>query len=298
MSVRTPPVREPAAVGTRPFAWPWAVVALLVAVIWAPTTLWMVDRWSEDGGYYLHGFAVPPAAIWLAWRRRDLWTPGDASGRVGAWSFLVLGALIQCAAVLLDVHVVSAVGLVVCLHAIVLLVGGRSGLRAALPGLTFLWFMVPLPMAAVAQANLELKLAAAEVAVQAARALGLIVVRDGATIALPGGITLLVGTVCSGLRFMVSLTALGALVAFLSDLSRPRRVLLFALALPVAFLSNVLRILGLVLITAQWGAGSTRGMVHDVSGGLVFAVSLAALFGLERLLQPRRAAAEPHEVES
>lgn len=268
----------------------WAAVLCAVGTTWWGTGAWMVERWAEEDGYYLHGFLVPPAALWLAWRGRSGVAPGDRSGRVTAFAFLLVGALLQCAAALLEVHVVSAVALVLVLHGLVTLAWGRSGLRAFLPGLAFLWFMVPLPMAAVAQANLQLKLAAAELAVQGSRALGLVVVRDGATIALEGGTTLLVGTVCSGLRFLVSLTALGALVALVSDLSARRRWVLFGLSVPVAFLANVLRILALVLITAVWGQGATRGTVHDVSGVLVFVVSLAALFGLERLLQGSRKA--------
>ena len=284
MSARSVPASRPAAP-----SWPGpTLVGLLVLAIWSGTLAWMAGRWSEENGYFLHGFAVPPAAAWLAWyRRRDArWGEASQGGRhvpIGLALF-GLASLIQAPSALLEIHFTSAVALVVAVMGFVLLFGGPSAFRTWLPALLFLGFMVPLPLAAVARANLELKLLAAGAALGPARALGVVVVRDGASLALEGGDVLVVGTVCSGLRFLVSLTALGAFVALASQLPFVRRLVLFLCAFPIAFAANVLRIIALVLVADARGAAAVEGTVHDVSGWLLFAVALGALLGLESLL--------------
>ncbi len=275
---------------------PWLVVIIVVvAVIWGPTFSWMVDRWSEDGGYYLHGFAIPPAATWLAWQRRHEAQWGSGGGAGAGLALIVLGGLAQVPSALLEIHFTSACGLLLVVAGLVLAGGGRAAFKAWLPALLLAGFMVPLPLAAVASANLELKLLAAGTALELARSLGVIVVRDGASLVLTGGDVLVVGTVCSGLRFLVSLTALGAFIALASRLPARRRAILFALSVPVAFACNVLRILALVVVADHWGAGATTGWIHDVSGWLLFAAALAAVFGLETLLGRGLPAGAPPE---
>ena len=244
----------------------------------------MVERWSEEEGYYLHGFAVPPAALWLAWRRREIARePGPRATGAGL-ALLVAATLLQVPAALLEIHFVSGAALLLAVTGLVLALGGRPALRAYLPALLLLPFMVPMPLAAVARANLELKMLAAGAALELARSLGVVVVRDGAALVLEGGRVLVVGTVCSGLRFVVSLTALGAFVALASPLPVRRRVALFLLSLPVGLVGNVLRILVLVVVADRAGVEAVQGTVHDVSGVLLFGGALAALLGLEALL--------------
>ena len=270
---------------------PLAAVLALAAITFWPTFVWMAIRGSEEGGYYLHGFAVPPAAAWLAWRSRDRARWGSGGGTLPGLALLAAGALLQVPAALLEIHFLSGAALLLVAAGIVLALGGRAAFAAWWPVLLFAGFMVPLPLAAVAQANVELKIAAAGLALEIAQALGVVVVRDGAVLVLEGGRSLVVGTVCSGLRFLVSLTALGAFVALASPLSAARRAVLFACALPVAFAANVLRVLVLVLVADRWGTEAVTGTVHDVSGWLLFAVALAALLAAEARLGRGRAGA-------
>ncbi len=265
------------------------MLLVVAAATWGGTFAWMVDRWGEEGGYYLHGFLVPPAAAWLAWRRRREAGWGERGALWPGLTVVAAGALLQVPAAVLEVHFVSAIAFLVALTGLVVAGGGVRALRAWAGPLALLVFMVPMPLQAVAHLNLALKLAAASAAVEAAQTLGIVVVRDGAAIVLEGGESLVVGTVCSGLRFLVSLTALGAFVALASSLPALRRWALFAASIPIAFLANVLRILALLVLADRSGVAATEGTPHDISGVLLFAVALGALLGLESLLRPRRA---------
>ncbi|MFW6108439.1 MAG: archaeosortase/exosortase family protein [bacterium] len=96
---------------------------------------------------------------------------------------------------------------------------------------------------------------------------------------------IIIGDVCSGLRSLIALLAFGALFAYLSKMSLPKRLMLFAAAVPIAVLANMWRIVTLAFIACKFGSPATHGFVHDVTGYGIFAVAFVLFFGFERLLR-------------
>jgi len=57
-------------------------------------------------------------------------------------------------------------------------------------------------------------------------------------------------------------------------------------AIPVAVISNFVRVIALVLITYYFGDAAAQGFVHDFAGLLMFAVALLTIFGIDQLATP------------
>jgi exosortase/archaeosortase family protein len=57
-------------------------------------------------------------------------------------------------------------------------------------------------------------------------------------------------------------------------------------AIPVAIISNFVRVLALVLITYYFGDAVAQGFVHDFAGLLMFSVALLTIFGIDQLASP------------
>jgi len=57
-------------------------------------------------------------------------------------------------------------------------------------------------------------------------------------------------------------------------------------AIPVAIISNFVRVLVLVLVTYHFGDAMAQGFVHDFAGLLMFAVALITIFGVDKLAAP------------
>ena len=57
---------------------------------------------------------------------------------------------------------------------------------------------------------------------------------------------------------------------------------------PIALLSNISRIVMLAAVNDLYGEKVAMGFFHDFSGFLVFAFAFAGLFGVSRLLEPKR----------
>lgn len=93
----------------------------------------------------------------------------------------------------------------------------------------------------------------------------------------------MVENVCSGLRSLISLTYFGSLFAVVCRARGVWRFFLLLAAVPVAVLSNIIRITCLTLVAHYYSvkAASPDGAFHDMSGILVFIFALAILFFLE-----------------
>jgi exosortase/archaeosortase family protein len=67
-------------------------------------------------------------------------------------------------------------------------------------------------------------------------------------------------------------------------------------AIPIAVISNFVRVITLILVTYYFGDAAAQGFVHDFAGLLMFSVALLTIFCIDqlatRLLRSRRKPAE------
>jgi exosortase len=118
--------------------------------------------------------------------------------------------------------------------------------------------------------------------------IGIPVFREGFNISIPGG-NLIVGNPCSGLRSLISFLALGAVYAYLTHLPLSRKWILFFTTIPIALLSNIVRIPILILVSNYWGleAAAPDTIVHTGSGLLVFILGFLLLLSAAKVLEWR-----------
>lgn len=256
--------------------------AICMAVAFGHPAYSMYVRWVHPDSYYSHGFLVPLVSLWLVWRDRKRlaalplrsWRPGLALAVLGVLCYFV--GEYQASAF------PSYVALILILIGAVGYLCGSAVLRACLFPILFLVFMLPMPGNVVAKLTYWLKYAATDAAVGIVHAMGIICMQSGSQIVFihnNEAVPLTVGDVCSGLRSLIALLALGALFAYISRHRTPGKLLLFVLSVPIAFGTNVLRILVLCLVAAN--TGYVAQWVHDVTGYMIYAVALALLFAVE-----------------
>jgi exosortase len=111
---------------------------------------------------------------------------------------------------------------------------------------------------------------------------GLWVVAEGNVI-LVGADPLEVAAACNGLSMLMCLAATVAAMTFLVPMAAWKRVVLLVSIVPVALLSNVLRITATAWCYHQFGAAVGGHFAHDAAGWLMMPVALI-LVGLELAL--------------
>jgi len=96
---------------------------------------------------------------------------------------------------------------------------------------------------------------------------------------------LLVADACSGLNSIFTLEALGLFyMKLMSYQSKARNILLAVMIIPISFISNVVRVIALILITYYFGDQVGQGFMHGFAGMLLFGVALVLIFGFDLLL--------------
>jgi exosortase len=162
-----------------------------------------------------------------------------------------------------------------------LLMKGRSALRAAWFPVFYLVFMVPLPASLIDSLTAPLKQWVSVIVVDLLHAAGYPIARAGVTIAI-GPYQLLVADACSGLNSMFSLSALGAL--FMYIMARPSRVhnaIMIASIVPIAFAANIIRVVTLVLVTYHMGDEAGQGFLHGAAGMVMLLAALAVFIAVD-----------------
>lgn len=268
------------------------LAAALVAV-YAPVFVDLYLAWTGVGSYYLHGFLIPPISLYFVWqKRREL----QAAPLRRTWAGVVLvglACLMLLAGQAIGIRIAGQVSLLVMITGLILaFLGPRHAALVWFP-ILFLLMMIPIPMSVVQSVALHIKLFATQMAVVLAQLCMLPVIREGSYVYF-GEDHFIIGEVCGGLRSLISLLSVGAVVAYISNTRSWARWLLFAASGPIAVIANIVRIFLLCVAGFFWGSQTATGKFHDISGIVIFLVAFLLLFSLDSLL--RRLA--PKEVQS
>jgi exosortase len=270
------------------------LVVIVAAWLYGATLSALAAEWlsSADASY---GLVVCAVAIVVAWRRRDAVVRAAArsakvsAGRKsriinpGGLAVVVAGLLLYLAGVLgADVFTVR-VSFVVLVAGAIWYIAGRAAARLLAVPLLFLLIAIPLPALIVNAITLPLQLVASRLAEGVLAMASVPVFRDGNLLVLPSA-TLEVEQACSGLRSLVSLGALSVVLAWATETSVSRRIMIVAASLPIAIAANGLRIAATGIAVEAWGPQMSVGMWHTLTGWLTFVAAVAALIGAQRAL--------------
>lgn len=259
--------------------WFFGAIALVV-IAWWPALAGMWRRWMADGSYYGHGVLVPFICGWLVWRSRASYR--HLALAPSGWGLILLAG----AAWLLGVGVVERTravqqyGFLLAIAGLLLVFLGPAVLRrSAFPLLYAAAFMVPLPGILLGELTMGLKLLVTSLTFDTIHLLGVPAVLAGDTIHFRGRTAVHVDDVCSGLRSLVALLAMAALVAHLQR-SRWKALLIVGASVPVAIVGNAVRVLLLSWLAIRGTPAEPGTWLHDLTGVAVYVVALLLLLGL------------------
>jgi exosortase len=279
--VRTPVGFTPSFFNRRAlFYWQGGILVLLTAWLYAPLALRLAQQWWLDPNY-THGFFVPVFSLFLLWEGRAKL----AALRIKpSWWGLVILVLALMALVLGTItsgFFLARVSLLLLICGGVIFLAGWEHLAAISFPLAFLVLMIP-SSTLVDQITFPLQILASKTATFLLTTVGVSAVREGNIILLPTA-RLEVAEACSGIRSLFSLIALTVIYGYLTETKTGVRVLLALIAIPVSILANAVRIAVTGLVVHYWGLEGAQGMLHMLSGWLIFAGSLLLIFLLHRL---------------
>ncbi len=289
------------------FEWPfknpagWLVASiygLLLMAIYYSTFNWLITQdWARED--FSYGYLIPFIVIYLVWDKRARLK--ELENRASWMGLLPLGVGVafywigELGGEFFSLYMSFWLILVgVCwLHL------GWSKLRVLAFPLIMTFTMFPLPSFLYNKVTLQLKLISSKLGVDMMQLFGMSAFREGNVIDL-GFTQLQVVDACSGLRFAIPLLILSLLMAYLYRAPLWKRAILVISSIPLAIVTNALRIALTGLFYEIWGQEVAEGFFHTFSGWVIFISSIVVLL-LEILilsLIPPRGSRRVNKIEA
>ena len=272
--------------------WRPLILAVVAGVLYASVLVGLIRQWHYDANYS-HGFLVPVFVSYLIWRKREALSSLRSHPSLFGL-FIVLGSLgilfVGQIGAELFLTRISLLGTILGLF---LYFCGWATLRVLVFPLCFLLLMIPLPALIHNQIVFPLQLLASRFATTCLEGIRVVpVLREGNILILPN-CTVQVLEACSGIRSLISLLALSLGYSYLAERNAVIRALLVLAMVPVAIVSNGIRVMGIAVLAYYWGAKLADGFFHWFSGWAIFLAAIILLLGLHAALASLRRFLQP-----
>ncbi len=232
-------------------------------ILYFPVLFWMVSSWGTNP-YYSHGFFIPFISGFLIWRislsgKKEFRPCFDFTGFL-----LIIAGLVMYATGYLNASIwICALSLILFLQGVFILIyGWKNSLQFLFP-VSFLIFMIPVPFIDYVSTYF------AAFSVYWASALiqlfGIPVTTNGAELVITDS-SFRIGLPCSGLKTLISLLIPSSLLIFMYRCDIRHKILLFILIFPIALITNVARILILVIYSQINATEPGLRTFHDILG--------------------------------
>lgn len=264
----------------------WTPLALVLLVMYVPsfydmfTTLWATEEQA-------HGPIILGISLWLIyrnWGRMLDASEGDRGSWLG-WPLLVLSVCLYFLGRSQNIALFEIGSFPGALMALLLITRGTRALKALWFPFFFMMFMLPLPGSLVDMLTMPMKTAVSYVVDKVLYAMGYPISRSGVILQI-GQYQLLVADACAGLHTLFTLEALGLLyLNIVRHNSLFRNIALAILIVPISFISNVIRVMVLTLITYHMGDAAGQGFLHGFAGMVLFVSALLLIIFADSLLR-------------
>jgi len=268
-------------------------VCLFLIVTYLPVfSLYARQHWRDLNlqGAYAH---APLAIIiigFLVWSRRyKLSKPALNSKSIKGFLLLTLGVTLEIYGEFQGYVVLQGMSLIPVLLGLLHSYYGADTIRALRFPLLLLFFVVPLPGAAIDALTQPLLNVAADMVATVLPVFNINVVKTGhaLTVNAVGSADyhqVIMAPECSGIRSFVSLLALSSVFAHMQGRRAGHSALLMLLTIPLVILGNCIRVMLTILMIVYVSPDTAQNYFHWSSGLLLFAVTLIGLFLVDGLL--------------
>lgn len=274
----------------------WLKVTVLLVLFtiayWVPITS-MVAIWMKEDDYS-YGFLIPIISVYLIW---DMRARLKGVAIKSSWSMLpvlTFLVLISLYGILGSSGYISMPSLPLLLACFTAFCFGFDLVRRLAVPLGILIFMIPIPSVIERTIGLYLKSISSKMGGAIIHFFDIPVNVSGNIIDL-GVLQLQVVDACSGLRYVFPLLALGVVYAYFFERVAWKRIFCVLATIPIAILTNALRIGITGILSNEYGIRAAEGFFHNFSGWILFMAAFFFLFLLGRILalfSPRRGNAE------
>ncbi len=258
--------------------WLLWLVALLLGILFAPTILWLWDRWTMSVWQNGHGILVSALVIYLVWGELQKLKSLPLSSNPWGFAILIPALLMHMIDTGMHSQLLSGIALFLSLPGLALLFLGTERTKAILFPLSILMLTLPIPLVFTESIHLALRHIATKSVAWLLKLFGVPVFSTGTSLEVEGG-SLMVADACSGFATLYAAITIAILTAYFCN-STSRRILILLIAAPLAIAVNIMRVLVLTLLVNWFGLDVLKTSAHEISGLMTFMIALPIIFYL------------------
>ena len=262
------------------------VMILVILLIWS---FWPVLSrlfvYLSDSDDYSYGLIIPVISayiFYLKWPeiKQKNWQPSW-------WGLLIIagGLWLNILGELAADLYIPRLSFIMTLSGLLVLIGGWQLLKLLIFPVLLLILMIPLPELVTNKLTMPLKLISSQLATALLQLAGIPVFRQGNIIDM-GVRQMQIVSACSGLRYILSLLALGIIFCYFYQRKPWKISILLLILLPATILANGFRVAAMGIYPAL-----LEGFLHAFSGWLIFIFCFVILatvnYILDRLSPPQ-----------
>jgi len=253
------------------------------------TLLWMVHRWNNSGlalgaADYSHAWLIPVVSLAVIWWKRHELIAAPKSISYTGLAVVGLALFLHWMGARAQIPRFSLIGLCVLTWAIPFYLFGWATARLLLFPCSYLIFCVPLNF--LDSLTVPLRIYMTGLTGFLLNGLGFHYLQSGTALySVSGNFWLEIADPCSGIRSLIAMTAITAAYAYLTQRTLLRKWILFAAAVPLAVLGNMVRIVTIALVSEAFGSELGAGLYHEFSGYVIFmAITIPLMIGFGYIL--------------
>ena len=259
----------------------------LIAVIATPIFYQLYQsRWESID--YTHAYFILPLSLWVTWQKRrslkelaikNIPHPSDYWGLL----MFVLGLFLFVFGWREGFLLISSFSLIPIAWGITRFLYGSAVVKSLSFPIFYLLFLIPPPLGILDAVTLPMRYWISSIAKTLLSMLGYPITKSGLLLTI-GGHEVFMGAPCSGFRSLITMFALAVAYVYFIKSDFKKALILIPSVIPFALFGNLVRVMGLCLVTYYAGNEAAEGFFHDFSGGLIFLVMISCLLGFEHLI--------------
>ncbi len=239
---------------------------------------WLWSRWMLNPDYS-HGPIIPLISGYIVFLKRDRLRRMVSEKSFGGLVLIVFAFIVQVASIRMQINFTESYAFILSLAGAIWFLFGRKVVAEMIFPLCFLLFMVPFWGVAISGLSSALKALSSLSSYQLISLMGIPINREGVILHLTSG-SLEVADPCSGIRSLMSLLAIGTVLAYFSIMHWIKKLALVLSAILFSFIWNTVRVVAFGIIQETTGVTIANGFWHTFMGGMVFVLALLSLFAV------------------
>lgn len=264
-----------------------AVLALVTLTLfflaYLPVFQILLNVWIESEEYS-HAFLVLPIILYMVWSRRAVFQENQIRYPAVGLVLLVVSTLFYPIALLSQMRTVIAFSMFLTVVGAIVYLAGAKTLKELYTPLLLLVMLIPVPNQFFIQFTFPLQLKVSQISEVLVQFFEVPIFREGNVMNIPGR-SFEVVRACSGLRSMIVLLALSVIMGYFMLQKLSSKLILVVASVPTAIFVNIIRVTGMILLFHYYKLDLSNGVLHTVTGLLIFTIAMLTLFALLKVLR-------------